>query len=264
MSNLVNTLRIHDEASYTNFLRMPPKLFDKLLSLVGPRISKQHAVRSPISPEIRLQLTLRYLATGDNLKSLSYLFRVSSSAITYIIEETSREIWNALKPLVFDNQFNEDKWKKISHDFNEEWNFPHCLGCVDSKLVNIEAPPHSGSFFYYYKGHHSLHLQAYADAYHKFIMVEIGSAGRQSDGGVFNHSESGQRLKNSELRIPQADPLIPEGKKFPYVVLGDEAFALSDFLLRPYPRSSNLDLRKKSSIIGCQERVESLKQHSAL
>lgn len=137
--NLVNTLRIHDEASYTNFLRMPPKLFDKLLSLVGPRISKQHAVRSPISPAIRLQLTLRYLATGDNLKSLSYLFRVSSSAITHIIEETSREIWNALKPLVFDNQFNEDTWKKFSDDFNEEWNFPHCLGCVDSKLVHIKV-----------------------------------------------------------------------------------------------------------------------------
>lgn len=76
-------------------------------------------------------------------------------------------------------------------------------------------------------------------------MVEIGSAGRQSDGGVFNHSESGQRLKNNELGIPQAEPLIPGGKKFPYVFLGDEAFALSNFMLRPYPRSSNLDLRKK-------------------
>ena len=75
-------------------------------------------------------------------------------------------------------------------------------------------------------------------------MVDIGAAGRQSDGGVFSHSKPGNCLKNNELKIPQAEPFVPEGKKFPYVFLGDEAFALTNYLLRPYP-SSGLDFTKK-------------------
>lgn len=31
----------------------------------------------------------------------------------------------------------------------------------------------------------------------------------------------------------------------PYVIVGDEAFALTSYMLRPYPRSSNLNLKKK-------------------
>lgn len=78
----------------------------------------------------------------------------------------------------------------------------------------------------------------YSDAYQKFIMVDIGASGRQSDGGVLNNGEIGIRLKNNELNLPPPEPLTPGGVKLPYVMVGDEAFALSNFMMRPYPRSS--------------------------
>lgn len=136
--NLLRTMELYDKQSFYNFLRMTPELFDKLLLLVEPSISKQYTVRAPISATVRLQITLRYLATVDNLKSLAYLFRVSPSAIHNIISETSKAIWDCLKPIVFED-LNEATWRKIAVGFDQEWNFPHCLGAVDSKLVEMEV-----------------------------------------------------------------------------------------------------------------------------
>ena len=39
---LMVELRNEDHVSFTNFLRMPPAMFDELLARVGPRITKQH------------------------------------------------------------------------------------------------------------------------------------------------------------------------------------------------------------------------------
>lgn len=86
---------------------------------------------------------------------------------------------------------------------------------------------------------------AVADANYRFIAVDIGAPGRRSDGGVFNDSRIGQRLKSGDLNIPQPDSLEENGPKLPYVLVGDEAFALSSNLMRPYPRASVLNFKKK-------------------
>ena len=39
---LMMELRNEDPASFTNFIRMPPDMFEELLERVGPRITKMH------------------------------------------------------------------------------------------------------------------------------------------------------------------------------------------------------------------------------
>ena len=63
-ANLLAELRRHEEDPYKNFLRMPPYVFDWLLSLVAPLIQKQDTkYRASISHGEQLAITLRLLAT---------------------------------------------------------------------------------------------------------------------------------------------------------------------------------------------------------
>ncbi|XP_018397719.1 PREDICTED: putative nuclease HARBI1 [Cyphomyrmex costatus] len=114
---------------------------------------------------------LRYLASGDSMKSLSYAFRIGHSTDLVFIAD------------------DEESWQVVADKFESLWNFPHCIGAIDGKHIAIQAPPQSGSIYYNYKGHHSITLLAISDAKYCFTMVDIGAEGRQSDGGIFRSSE---------------------------------------------------------------------------
>lgn len=47
------------------------------------------------------------------------------------------------------------------------------------------------------------------------------------------------------FHIPNATPVETDGPALPYVLLADEAFPLTSYMMRPYLRISNLDLKKK-------------------
>ena len=59
-------LRMEDQQSFFNFLKMPPQLFDKLLNRVGPRCHKMDThYRKPLEPGLKLAITIWHLASGD-------------------------------------------------------------------------------------------------------------------------------------------------------------------------------------------------------
>ncbi|CAF4945820.1 unnamed protein product [Pieris macdunnoughi] len=79
-----------------------------------------------------------------------------------------------------------DAWMNIERGYRRK--FPHCLGSIDGKHINIESPPHSGTEYFNNKKTFSIVLLALVDAHYKFVFVDIGGQGRISDAGVFNNS----------------------------------------------------------------------------
>ncbi|KAL1428897.1 hypothetical protein MTO96_016650 [Rhipicephalus appendiculatus] len=77
-------LLLSDPDEYRRLLRLSCEQFTQLLALVGPMIDRQDtAVRRSISPATRLQVILRYLATGNGVPKNSsmafYWFRKSAN-----------------------------------------------------------------------------------------------------------------------------------------------------------------------------------------
>ncbi|KAJ8954599.1 hypothetical protein NQ318_003130 [Aromia moschata] len=54
------------------------------------------------------------------------------------------------------------EWNDIANAFQDRWQFPHCLGAVDGKHVQIIAPHGSGSYYFNYNKTHSIVLMAIA------------------------------------------------------------------------------------------------------
>ncbi|KAF2886843.1 hypothetical protein ILUMI_19332 [Ignelater luminosus] len=74
------------------------KTFNDLLNRIQERIKKQDTLlRESVSAKDRLIITLRYLATGETMKSLSYSFRVGHSTISNIIPEVCTAVYDNLK-----------------------------------------------------------------------------------------------------------------------------------------------------------------------
>lgn len=131
-----------------------------------------------------------------------------------------------------------DTWQRIEEGLRNKWNFPNCIGAIDGKHVNIIATPNSGSLFFNYKKHFSIVLLAVVDPEYRFIAVDVGAYGKNSDGGIYSSSKFGKALERNALNIPCDKPLPGTNHAMPHVFIGDETFPLKTYLLRPYPRSS--------------------------
>ncbi|XP_024893040.1 uncharacterized protein LOC112468198 [Temnothorax curvispinosus] len=204
-----------DMEKYIEYFRMDISTFHELLRLIGPKIEKQHVVRSPIPASTRLEICLRYLASGDKMSSISFAFRVGLNTVSKIISETCDAIWNILKEKVFP-EITEDFWREKANEFETQWNFPNCIGAIDGRHMAIVAPPHSGSTYFNYKGTYNIVLLAIADANYCFTAVDIGAEGRRSDGGIFAESKIGHHLINNICNLPPPRSIVENGSQLPF------------------------------------------------
>ncbi|XP_063808935.1 uncharacterized protein LOC135016457 [Pseudophryne corroboree] len=127
----------------------------------------------------------------------------------------------------------EKDWLNIADDFNERWNFPNCGGAIDGKHIRIIPPVNSGSLYHNYKGYFSVVMMAIVDANYNFLYVDVGKNGRASDGGSFKDTLFYERLVSRSLELPPASHCT-NGLNFVFVA--DEAFALHEHVMKPYPK----------------------------
>ncbi|KAL3222167.1 hypothetical protein MRX96_028904 [Rhipicephalus microplus] len=219
---------------FKKYYRMSPSQFDYILSLVKEDLERETFIREPISSAERLAMTLRYLSSGALMQDIALSFRVGISTAREAVQETCAALWSRLKPLYMPEPKTET-WLHIAEGFSRTWQFPNCIGAVDGKHIQIKCPPNSGSMYFNYKGTYSIVLLAVVDSDYKFVIVDVGAYGKQSDGGVLEQSKFGCRLENGKLHIPRDLELPNTSHPAPCVFVGDEAFQLRTDFLRPYP-----------------------------
>ncbi|XP_064479041.1 uncharacterized protein LOC135392252 [Ornithodoros turicata] len=212
---------------------MGPEQFDILHRLVEKDLTKAHLCREPISSAERLAFTLRYLSSGIDFKDVAMAYRVGIETAREAIHLTCGVLWEKLKDLYMKPP-SPTEWAEISRGFAERWQFRNCIGDVDGKHVRIVAPKRTGSLYYNYKGTFSVVLMAVVDSRYRFVLIDVGAEGRQSDSGVFKASPIGHHLESGTLGIPGIKKLPNSDLLVPHVFIGDEAFQLRRDFLRPY------------------------------
>nr|XP_021203270.2 putative nuclease HARBI1 [Bombyx mori] len=211
--------------------------FNFLLTRVSNKISKQDTIcREALPAKLKLQITLRLLASGNSFKSLSYEFKVSSCSISKFVPEILNAVYQELKNLI-EMANTEETWSEIVYGFSDKCNFPFCGGAIDDKHVQIRCPARSRTDYYNYKRTFSIVLLAVCDSNLKFRYINVGHYGRASDGGFFARSNLKTMLEERSLNAPEG-----------MVLLGDHAFPLTEYLMTPYSR--RLDLSNKQKIFN--------------
>jgi len=85
---LIAELRREDQQSFFNFLRMPPEMFD------GPRIHKMDTCyRKALQPALKLAVTLRDLAAGDNTQPCSMTSEWPATPSATSHPQCARQLW---------------------------------------------------------------------------------------------------------------------------------------------------------------------------
>ncbi|KAH1010958.1 hypothetical protein HUJ04_000409 [Dendroctonus ponderosae] len=76
---------------------------------------------------------------------------------------------------------------------------------------------------------------AVVDVNYKFTMTDVGSFGKNSDGGILEHSNFGKLLYGNTMDLPEDKELNEcENHAMPFVFVGDEAFRLSKHLINQF------------------------------
>ncbi|KAG1935444.1 protein ALP1-like [Pimephales promelas] len=119
--------------------------FSYLLGKVRPFIQRRDTkLRRAISARMRLSLTLRFLATGETFRSLSFQYRIGRSTISEIVMETCQALYEVLKDDHLKTPTTEAEWREVAMGFENKWQFPNCLGAIDGKHIYIQPPANSG------------------------------------------------------------------------------------------------------------------------
>ena len=139
-------LRNEDVVAFHNLTCLSPQMFLDLVERLTSRLHKEDTwYRDSLEVGLEVTITLRHLATGDNYKSLMYLFYVPHNTISILVRDVCQAIRDEYDDEVVSNPTTVEGRKEIAA--TSRWNFHHILGTLDGKHIRIRCPTNGGSTF---------------------------------------------------------------------------------------------------------------------
>jgi hypothetical protein len=75
---------------------------------------------------------------------------------------------------------------------------------------------------------------ALVDAEYRFLWVDVGSNGAASDAQIFNSCDLRDSILDESINFPPPEPIVEGYQDVPYYIIGDDAFALRTWMLKPF------------------------------
>ena len=155
-------------------------LCEQLHSSISKSDMSNTVMRKAIPTEKRVTLTLWFLATGADYRTISHLFGVSKSTVCVVTKQVCSSIVECLLPKYVKIPIEAALMENVE-GFKSNHGFPQCVGAVDGTHIPIISP---NADYYNRKGWHSVILQGTVDHTGRFIVVYVGWPGRVHDARV--------------------------------------------------------------------------------
>lgn len=229
-----------DERDWVENFRMSKEAFNRLCIELSPHISKKDTnFRKAIAVRHRVAITLYWLADTAKYRTIANLFGVGKSTVCGIVKQVCEVIVRILLPKHIYVPRNRQEVQDNIDGFKNRAGFPQVVAAVDGCHVPIIGPRQSPDDYINRKGFHSLILQGLVDCEYRFLDVCVGWPGKVHDARVFKNSPL-FALCCARTFLPLDMSVMISGVRVPPLILGDSAYALSDWLMKPYTDRGNL------------------------
>ncbi|KAM9132648.1 uncharacterized protein ACDP82_008740 [Pangshura tecta] len=211
---------------------------------------KDTRLRAALMVEKQVAIAVWKLATPDSYQSVTNQFGVGKSTVGIVFMKVCR----ATNHILLRRTVTLGNMHDIVAGF-AQIGFPNCGGVIDGMHIPILAPAHLASNYINQKGYFSMVLQALVDHHGCFIDIYSGWPGKVHDARIFWNTGLFRKLQAGTF-FPSQQITVGE-VKMPIVILGDPAYPLMPWLMKPY--TGSLDSSKKqfnNRLSQCRMTVE--------
>ncbi|XP_028400782.1 protein ALP1-like [Dendronephthya gigantea] len=227
----------YSDARFKKTLRISRKTFQHILPPIRSRLERQNINEEPVTPEERLAICLYRLGRGDYYHTISQISGLGVSTERNIVCEVFLAIvecpWSS--EVAKHLPTSKEMFKNKLVEMEGFWQFPFCWAAVDGCHIPIKCPPgglESCKEYQNFKNFYSVVLMAFVDARYRFIWASCGFPGNSHDAVILQSTDLWQQIAEGVF-FPQIGKRVMN-RTLPPLVLGDSAFPLQSWLMKPY------------------------------
>uniref|UniRef100_A0A8C8R4N1 DDE Tnp4 domain-containing protein n=1 Tax=Pelusios castaneus TaxID=367368 RepID=A0A8C8R4N1_9SAUR len=211
--------------------RMRKATFLELCSELAPALRRKDTnMRSALTVEKRVAIAVWKMATPDCYRSVANQFGVGRSTVRLALSQ----VCQAINRVLLRSTVTLGNVREIVDGF-AAMGFPNCGGAIDGTHIPILAPGHLATEYINRKGYFSMVLQALVDHKGRFTDINAGWSGKVHDARIFRNTGLYRKLQGGTAAVGDVE--------MPIVILGDPAYPLMPWLMKPY--TGNLDRSKE-------------------
>ncbi len=240
----LNTSKHLDPNYWHVHYRMSRETFDFICRTVNGHLVKQQTnMRATIPVEKRVAVGLWWLANGGSYRSIGQVFGISRSIVCRITKDFVGALVHLRDEFICWPKTPEACARSVS-TFRNLSPLPNVFGAIDGTHVEITAPERSTVDFFNRKQRYSIGCQGVCDGSLKFLSMSAGYPGSVHDSRILRNSWVFRDASRGHILTTPVFQLNQSTKIKPYL-LGDAAYPLSEWLIKPFPQVKDIDHGQK-------------------
>nr|CAI5844005.1 unnamed protein product [Callosobruchus analis] len=205
-------------------------IVNELRVSLQPKGNILNSSRTISSVEKKVAIALFYLASVCEYRVVGHTFGIHKSTVHNIVHEFVNAV-NKVLLHRFIKMPTEAEAIEVASYFQQTTVLPNIIGAIDGTHIPIKPPRQGHRDFINRKGWASVILQGVVDAKYRFMDICVKNPGATHDASVLTGSDL---FRNVHTTMPKSSVQVG-GRQVSYVLLGDAAYPLLPWLMKPYP-----------------------------